>query len=194
MQYEEWKKETTHQNEQDTLLSQVVRENIRSIVEHRKEAIRRRNLQERVADVITKFSGSMWFVYLHILWFAAWIILNAGMVDLEPFDPFPYGLLTMVVSLEAIFLSTFGLISLNRMSELDKQRAELDLQINLLTERELTHVLVMLDEIRTHIGIEKHDNEELLELQQTTQPVEVLKAIEEQEREEAEGTPADEVG
>ena len=68
----------------------------------------------RLADTITAFSGSMRFVALHVIWFGAWILLNLTVLD---FDPFPFGLLTMVVSLEAIFLSTFVLISQNRYEE-----------------------------------------------------------------------------
>jgi uncharacterized membrane protein len=78
----------------------------------------------RVADFITHFSGSMWFVYLHAIWFTFWILANAGLLKpfVHPFDPFPYGLLTMLVSLEAIFLSTFILISQNRQALVDTYR------------------------------------------------------------------------
>ena len=71
----------------------------------------------------------MIFVYIHIAWFTIWVLLNTGRYGIEPFDPFPYGLLTMIVSLEAIFLSTFVLISQNQMSKESENRAELDLQI-----------------------------------------------------------------
>lgn len=78
----------------------------------------------RVADLITRFAGSMNFVYFHALWFSAWIIINAGLVSfiIKPFDPFPYGLLTMIVSLEAIFLSTFIMITQNRQALVDTYR------------------------------------------------------------------------
>ena len=99
-----------------------------------------------LADAITSLSGSMLFVYLHILWFGAWLLVNTGHMGIKPFDPFPYGLLTMIVSLEAIFLSTFVLISQNRFSDAADRRAELSLQIGLLAEHEITRVLQMLDE------------------------------------------------
>ena len=83
------------------------------LVEHRRR--RRASSSLRLADAITAFSGSMRFVALHVVWFGAWILLNL----LLPFDPFPFGLLTMLVSLEAIFLSTFVLISQNRHDQRD---------------------------------------------------------------------------
>ncbi len=79
---------------------------------------RRENLQSRIADVITQFAGSMPFVYVHVVWFTVWVGLNLGWLGRDlVFDPFPFGLLTMVVSLEAIFLSTFVMISQNRADE-----------------------------------------------------------------------------
>jgi uncharacterized membrane protein len=115
---------------------------------------RERAVQARLADAITSFSGSMLFVYLHIGWFGVWLLVNTGRIGIPPFDPFPYGLLTMIVSLEAIFLSTFVLISQNRFSDESDRRAELDLQIGLLAEHELTRVLQMLDAIQDKLGIE----------------------------------------
>jgi uncharacterized membrane protein len=88
-------------------LSKVVERNIRTIIQLRREAARARSVQDLLADAITAFSGRMVFVYVHIVWFGVWILLNTGYVGVRPFDPFPYGLLTMVVSLEAIFLATF---------------------------------------------------------------------------------------
>src|SRR5688572_19228383 len=91
-------------------LNEAIERYIRTIVRMRVKAERKRSAEDRVADVITSFSGRMLFVYFHIIWFGAWILLNLGLFGLEPFDPFPFGLLTMIVSLEAIFLSTFVLI------------------------------------------------------------------------------------
>ena len=133
--------------EDNPALSNVVERNIRTIIQLRLKAARAHSVQDRLADAITFFSGRMFFVYLHIVWFGVWILLNTGRVGVRPFDPFPYGLLTMVVSLEAIFLSTFVLISQTRLSEEAEHRADLDLHIGLLTEYELTRVLQMLDAI-----------------------------------------------
>ena len=162
-------------------LNRIVRQNIQTIIAHREQVIRNRTLQERISDAITDFSGHMVFVVLHVVWFSGWFVLNSGWFGLRPFDPFPYGLLTMIVSLEAIFLSTFVLISQNRMSAEDQERADLDLQINLLTERELTRVLKMLDEIQDKMGIDNEHDQELSEFEERTRPDDVLKEIEEEE-------------
>jgi uncharacterized membrane protein len=115
---------------------------------------------------------------VHILWFGIWILINTGRFGLRVFDPFPYGLLTMVVSLEAIFLSTFVLISQNRMGEETERRADLDLHIGLLTEHELTRVLQMLDAIQDKLNIVDHANSELADLEMETKPEDVLAEIE----------------
>jgi uncharacterized membrane protein len=135
-------------------------------------------MQDRIADAITSLSGRMLFVYVHVVWFGAWILLNTGRLGVRPFDPFPYGLLTMVVSLEAIFLSTFVLISQNRLSEEVERRADLDLHIGLLTEHELTRVLQMLDAIQDKMGIESDGDSELADLEMETRPEDVLAEIE----------------
>jgi uncharacterized membrane protein len=117
------------------------------------------------------------FVYVHILWFGGWILVNTGSFGVKPFDPFPYGLLTMVVSLEAIFLSTFVLISQNRLGEDAENRANLNLQIALLTENEVTRVLQMLDTIQDKMGIENDQDKTLLDLEKDIRPEDVLAEI-----------------
>lgn len=159
-------------------LSHVVMRNIRTIIELREEVARERGLQGRLADAITSFSGRMLFVYVHLVWFTLWVVLNSGFWGLQAFDPFPYGLLTMIVSLEAIFLSTFVLISQNRQNETAERRAELDLQMNLLTEHELTRALLMLDAIQDKLGIPNDTDPELAELEQEVKPEDVLAEIE----------------
>jgi len=158
-------------------LSKVIERNIRTIIHLRAKAAHARGLQGRIADTITSFSGRMIFVYVHIAWFALWILLNTGRFGVRVFDPFPYGLLTMVVSLEAIFLSTFVLISQNRLGEETERRADLDLHIGLLTEHELTRVLQMLDAIQDKLGIIDHENSELADLEMETKPEDVLAEI-----------------
>ena len=159
-------------------LSKVIERNIRTIIHLRTKAARERGLQSRIADAITSFSGRMIFAYVHIVWFGIWILLNTGQFGVRAFDPFPYGLLTMVVSLEAIFLSTFVLISQNRLGEETERRADLDLHIGLLTEHELTRVLQMLDAIQDRLGIVDHANSELADLEMETRPEDVLAEIE----------------
>lgn len=164
--------------EDNPALSKVIERNIRTIIDLRVKAQNRRGVQDVIADAITAFSGRMIFVYVHIVWFAVWIILNTGLVGIAAFDPFPYGLLTMIVSLEAIFLSTFVLISQNRISEESERRADLNLQIGLLAEHELTRVLQMLDAIQAKMGIENDEDSELADLEMDTKPEDVLAEIE----------------
>ncbi len=123
------------------------------------------------------FSGRMVFVYFHVAWFGIWILANLGFFGIKPFDPFPFGLLTMIVSLEAIFLSTFVLISQNRSAAEADRRADLDLQMDLLTEHELTRVIKMLDEIQDKLGIENASDMELPDLEKDVHPEDVLAEI-----------------
>jgi uncharacterized membrane protein len=107
-------------------------------------AKQRRNREDRAADQITAFAGSLQFVYIHIAWFTAWIIIN---VTPWAFDPFPFGLLTLIVSLEAIFLSTFVMISQNRESARSDTRSEVDFETNVLSE-------VWLEALASHLGLD----------------------------------------
>lgn len=169
-------------------LSKVIERNIRTIIHLRTKAARERGLHGRIADAITAFSGRMAFAYVHVVWFAAWILINTGRFGVPAFDPFPYGLLTMVVSLEAIFLSTFVLVSQNRQAEETERRADLDLHIGLLTEHELTRVLQMLDVIQDKLQIKDHELSDLADLEMETKPEDVLAEIERLQRaESAEG-------
>ena len=164
--------------EDNPLLADVVERNIATLLDVRKREESRKNLQERAADWITAFSGSMLFVYLHVVWFGIWMAINLGWVGVKPFDPFPFGLLTMVVSLEAIFLSTFVLISQNRMQESSDRRADLDLQVNLLAEHEVTRLIKLVDAIADHLGIEEGKDPELDELEKDVAPETVLEELE----------------
>jgi uncharacterized membrane protein len=158
-------------------LASIIEQNIHTIIHSRETAAGQRNREERIADTITDFSGRMYFVYFHIIWFAVWILINLGYFGIQPFDPYPFGLLTMIVSLEAIFLSTFVLISQNRLSAEADRRADLDLQIGLLAEHELTRVLKMLDEIQDKMGIENDSDRELRDLEKNVHPEDVLAEI-----------------
>jgi uncharacterized membrane protein len=97
--------------------------------------------QDRVADVITSFAGSLQFVYLHSVWFGIWILVNIGLIGAAlEFDRFPFGLLTMIVSLEAIFLSTFVMVSQNRQAMRTEVRNQLDFEANLRSEVWAMHI------------------------------------------------------
>lgn len=167
-----------------TTQSQIIRRNIDAIAEVQKQEMGRRSTLDRLADSITGLAGSMVFVILHCFWFGFWILLNVGLVKIpriSEFDPFPFGLLTMIVSLEAIFLSTFVLISQNRMARLSEQRAELDLHVNLLAEQKATKALEMLDLITQQLNTVKrfkiaHDPE-IEALKQSPEPDEVLNVM-----------------
>lgn len=155
----------------------TIGENIKALVAVAAAAKKRRSLQDRIADGITTFSGRMIFVYVHVLWFGVWIVVNTGKLGVHPFDPYPYGLLTMVVSLEAIFLSTFVLISQNRLAAEADRRGDLALHIGLLTEHELTRVIRMLHKIQNKLGIDTNHDLELLELEKNVSPEDVLNQI-----------------
>jgi uncharacterized membrane protein len=145
-----------------------------------------RTVQDRLAAVITSFSGSMAFVYIHATWFGLWFILNLGVLHipyLSQFDPYPFGLLTVVVSLEAIFLSTFVLIAQNNLSALSERRAELDLQVNLLAEQKTAKVLELLDKIAQeldtmHSKFNYTSDPETEALKLSPEPHEVLNVME----------------
>ena len=120
-----------------------------------------RNKAEKIADFITTSAGSIPFLILNVYWFVIWILLNTNVIPgIEPFDPYPFGLLTMIVSLEAIFLSIFVLLSQNRAANIERLREELALQVNLITEEEITKVLELLVRIQGKLGI-KHEDVEL---------------------------------
>ena len=176
-QKQQHRNENEENQKDNPALSKVMERNIRTIIHLRAKTASEIGLQDRIADVITSVSGRMIFAYVHIVWFGLWILLNTGRVGVRIFDPFPYGLLTMIVSLEAIFLSTFVLISQNRLSAESDRRADLDLQIGLLTEHELTRVLQMLDAIQDKLGVADHKNSELADLEMETRPEDVLAEI-----------------
>lgn len=159
-------------------IAEAVERNIGALREIRRQLEARKTLQDRMADAITGFSGNLLFVYFHVVWFSVWVLWNTGMLGLEPFDQFPFGLLTMVVSLEAIFLSTFVLVSQNRLSEINDKRADLDLQINLLAEYEITKILCLTDAIADHLGLTEGSDPELEQLKKEISPETVLQEME----------------
>jgi uncharacterized membrane protein len=114
----------------------------------------RQSSAERFSDTIARVAGTPWFAWLHVAWFTAWIVWNAGLVPgWRSIDPFPFSFLTLVVSLEAIFLSIFVLISQNNLTRQSERRAHLDLQINLLAEQESTRTVALLERIAEQLGV-----------------------------------------
>jgi uncharacterized membrane protein len=128
-------------------------ENIRAVAKLEEAANSGRSFAVRMSDVITKSAGSTPSLVFHLLWFAIWLLANTGVDGQPPFDPFPFSLLTSIVSLEAIFLTLFVLASQNRLTREADKRAHLDLQVNLLAEQEMTVVLKMLEELCVHFKL-----------------------------------------
>jgi uncharacterized membrane protein len=128
-------------------LSAALERNIAALEQRRSKEAASASLEDRVARAITAFTGSMRFVYLHLVAYAAWIAVNSGIVPgFKPFDP-SFVILASEASVEAIFLSTFVLISQNRMQQAADKRADLDLHINLLAEHELTKLATVVNAI-----------------------------------------------
>ena len=133
----------------------ALEENVEAIKSWDRAVLLKRSTIERLSDNITLAAAAGPSIVLHAIWFAAWIAINTGYVPaIKPFDPFPCPLLTMMVSLEAIFLALFVLASQNRLAKQSDLRANLDLQIDLLVEREMTAVLQLLNDIAKHLDVD----------------------------------------
>lgn len=125
-----------------------------------------RTWMQRAADALTRLAASPRFLAIHILWFTAWIIINSGVTPIAPFDPYPFGFLTLVVSLEAIFLTIFVLMAQSRESAIAELREELTLQVNLRMEAEVTKTLQLVAGLYTRLGHKVGDDPELREMLQ----------------------------
>lgn len=159
-------------------LTPVVERNIEALLLHRRAEREREGRQQRIADRVTRFTGSMLFVYIHLTLFGVWIVGNLGAIPAFPvFDP-SFVVLAMFASVEAIFLSTFVLISQNRMAALADRRADLDLQVSLLTEHELTRLITLVKEVAVKLEVEHADETEIEELEQDVAPEKVLQQME----------------
>lgn len=126
----------------------------------------KRNTTQMVADRLNDVASSTPFFVLHVLWFAVWILWNSGALGLRPFDPFPFGFLTLVVSLEAIFLSIFVLMAQKRESAIAELREELALQVNLRIEEEVTKTLQLVSGLYTRLGYKVAEDPELHDMLQ----------------------------
>jgi uncharacterized membrane protein len=157
-------------------VDELTAQNVAAI--HRLEAAAQahRGRIDLMADHVSRFAGSALFLALHVGWFTAWVLVNV-VPGLRHFDPFPFTFLTLVVSLEAIFLSSFILISQNRAAEVSERRNQLDLQINLLTEQENTRVLKMLGAISKKLGVVVADDPSAEVLEQATHPDKLVEQI-----------------
>ncbi len=172
-------KKNTMEHPPPSEMAQIVKRNINALIEHRRAQEKRRTIEDRIADVITTFTGSMRFVYLHMVVFGLWIAINLGWIPVLPrFDP-TFVILAMTASVEAIFLSTFVLITQNRMAVLADRRADLDLQVSLLAEHEITRLVTLVSLMAKRMGIEEALDPELSELSKDVRPEKVLDTMEE---------------
>ena len=164
----------THTSPMPPGMGSVLERNLRRMRERRAEEEARASISERLSDRITSFAGSMTFVGLHAAAYGSWIVANLGWVPgVKPFDP-SFVILAMEASVEAIFLSTFVLISQNRMMSAAARQSDLDLQINLLAEHELTRLVVLVDAMAQKMGVEAVGRDELEEVKQDVSPETVL--------------------
>jgi len=154
--------------------STAAQRNIKAICEMEQNALAQRPLSARVSDAVASHAGKMWFAVAHAVWFAVWILANLLLPKPDLFDPFPFSLLTMIVSLESIFLSLFILMSQNRSGLQADRRNQLDLQINLLAEDENTKMIQMLQALCRHHRLAIGDDKEIHELAERTEVSEVL--------------------
>ena len=156
-----------------------VQQNIEAILELEKQNVQNRSIAEHIADKVTTFAGSAPFIILHIIWFGVWVLINTGVTGVGTFDPFPFSFLTLIVSLEVIFLTLLVLMNQNRMTKEADKRAHLDLQISMLDEQETTMILRKVQQIAAHLGLKDEDDETWKELCEETDINHVAQTLDE---------------
>ena len=159
---------------QSPAIAELTPKNIDTIAQLDQAMRGERTATDRVADSIAAFCGSVTFVWVHVVWFCLWAIVNT-VPGIRHVDPFPFAFLTLVTSLEAIFLTTFVLISQNHQGRSAERRNHLDLQINLLAEQETSKTLTMLATIMRHM--ELSPDLEAAALQEATSPEKLVEQI-----------------
>ncbi len=157
--------------------SHIVERNIRALLEKRHKENERKSIEEKIADTVTHFTGSMAFVYIHLVLFIVWILSNVGWFGIKPFDP-SFVALQIFISIEAIFLSTFVLITQNRMNVQADKRSDLDLQVSLLSEHEVTRLITLVSAIAKKMNIDEAKDPEINELAQDVMPEKVMEIME----------------
>ena len=161
-------------------VEQLTEQNVETVRKLEEAAKEQRTPTDRLAEKIASFCGSMTFVWVHVIWFGGWILLNLT-PGIRHVDPFPFTFLTLIVSLEAIFLSIFILISQNLNRRISERRSHLDLQLNLLSEQENTKMIVMLHAIAAKVGADLTQDPHLKALSEETQPERLIEQIEARE-------------
>ena len=157
-------------------VDELTQQNVEAVSKLEAAAREERTSADRIAEKIANFCGTITFVWVHVLWFSAWILLNS-IPGIPHLDPFPFTFLTLVVSLEAIFLSTFILISQNYETRVSERRSHLDLQLNMLSEQENTTMITMLQAIAAKVGADLSSDPRLQALSQQTQPEKLVEQI-----------------
>jgi len=158
-------------------VDEITRQNIEKVLELERLTKSNGAKTDRVADLITRACGSMTFVVIHVIWYGGWITANVLLPENARIDPFPFSFLTLVVSLEAIFLSAFILISQNRQAVLSERRSHLDLQIDMLAEQENTKMLDLLEKIAGKVGVDLGDDDEIKALAEALKPEHLARQI-----------------
>lgn len=161
---------------ENTEMAGVMNRNIKELIKLRQDEEKEKTRDEHIADAIIGFTGKMSFVYIHLVLIALYIAWNAGLTGIKPVDPAFTGLST-IASVEAIFLSAFVLIRQNKMNKLADKRANLDLQVSLLAEHEITKILTLVSAIGHKLQVEEADNPEYDELAREVRPEKVLDTI-----------------
>ena len=162
-------------------VNEVLSRNIAALAKKRRDADQRARIGDRIAATISAFAGSVVFVWVHLAALAAWVVINLGLVPAIPRFDSQFIILATVASVEAIFLSSFILISQNRAAQLADRRSELDVQISLLTEHEVTRILSLVSEIAAKLDIAGAHGSDLHELKKDIAPEAVMEVIVEQE-------------
>jgi uncharacterized membrane protein len=168
--------QSSTKNEDNSSLSSSLRRNIETLRARRQQELEAASREEKIANAITNFTGSMPFVYLHVAIYGAWLAANL-IPGIPHFDP-TFVVLAMVASVEAIFLSTFVLISQNRAMNMTNKRDDLDLHINLLAEHELTRLIIMVADIAEKLEVRTEAAADLPHITKDVAPDAVLREIE----------------
>lgn len=158
-------------------MAKIVERNVNTLLNRKKEDRKKRDLSQKVVEAITFFAGSLPSVYIHTIFFGFWIVWNLGFLHLKAFDP-NFIILATFAAVEAIFLTTFVLIGQKHMNAQADKWSELDLQISLLTEHEVTKILTLITAIAKKMNIEVAQNKEIEELSKEVHPEKVLDTME----------------
>jgi len=168
-------KENEKKNE--SLLAGLVEKNITALVNRQIKEEKEKPFEEKIAERIGRFTGNLAFVYTHAVIFGMWIIWNMGWLGLKPFDP-DFSVLQLVTQVEAIFLTTFILMSQNSLDAQADKRADLDLQVSLISEHEITRLIAMVKDIAQKLGVEEAKNPEIEELSEDVVPEKLMDTLE----------------